>query len=150
MRRAIWFCIAALLVGCAEDATTPPATTLRGELSLEMRDNLSLEVAPGSAEAARISITPSAGFGLLEAGTTLSADGFIEPLPEASATLYRATFAIDATPGDGACAGEAATLSLSLHRQGANAAVGGGISVYCGGDTTAPPVRVLRLFGNLK
>ncbi len=148
-----WMWLAMALAGCGERAeiTTPPGgAPLRGELSLEMRDSLGLEVAPAAGDGARFAITPSAGFGLLEAGATLRADGFVEPLPEASATLYRARFDIDATPSDGLCGGAPAALSLSLHRQGDNAAVAGGISVYCGADTSAPPARVLRLFGRLE
>jgi hypothetical protein len=146
MRRSPWWlCLA--LAAC--DSDSPPPPVLEGTLALEVLDSAALRVDAIAGDRATFTFTPGAGFDLVAAGQPLSAQGFIEALPEADSTLYTARFTAPA-PSAGACAGEPLTLGLSLHRQGAADTVLGGVSVYCdGGRDYGVPVRVLRLAGPL-
>jgi len=135
-----------LVIGC-DGAPEPSATgAISGELSLEIRDTVQLSIEPRANGEASFELTPSAGYGLLKAGATIQASGHITALTEASATLYEAELDYDADPP----CGDVTRLGLTLHRQGNNAAVFGGIAVYCGtGVDSSVPVRVLRLAGQL-
>jgi hypothetical protein len=134
------------LLGCADDPRLQGPTLLEGQLELELRDSATVRITPKK-ESAQYSITLSAGFGFVPAGTTIEADGFIDALPEASATLYHASASIT-TEADGPCGGGPALARLSLHRQGSNAMVVGGLAIYCG-ESVGVPQRILRLAGDL-
>jgi hypothetical protein len=139
----------AMAMGCADDPKLQKPATLAGELSLELRDTAALTVEPSDG-GARFAVTPSVGFGYMNPGETLLADGYVEALPEANAILYSATFHLASTDSSSPCGGGPAVLSLSLHRQDRNAMVIGGIAVYCGDSFAGGvPVRVLRLAGDL-
>ena len=97
----------------------------------------------------RVTVTSAAGFGLMPEGQALTADGFVERIPETGDTLYTARLAGPAN-AEGPCGSEPVSLALSLHRPGNNATVLGGISAYCGDNTWyGVPARVLRLAGPL-
>lgn len=135
------------LLGCDSDA--PVATTLQGTLQIEVLDTADVTIEPTTGDAMRVTVTSAAGFGLVPEATPLTADGLIEKIPETGDTLYTAK--LDA-PADanGPCGEEPVSLALSLHRQGNNPTVLGGISAYCGADTWyGVPVRVLRMAGPL-
>jgi hypothetical protein len=137
-------------LGCEDRAEIPvPAEPpITGELELELRDAAPNTITRTTEGRATIDIEPSADFGLL-GNQTLSTEGRIAALPEANSTLYTAKYAVGAQ-SDGPCGDEPISLALSLHRQGDNAFVVGGISAYCGaGQWHGVPVRVLRLAGEL-
>jgi hypothetical protein len=155
-----WLVVASMVVAaCGGDTnkTSPPVSaTLSGELSLELRDTAAVTVEPDPSDPTRatIIVTPSAHFGLLGEEAALQARGRIDALPEANSTLYSAKFEIPAQTGDAPCGSEPISLALTLHRQGQNAMVVGGLTAYCGaGRWFAPPgeapIRVLRLAGEL-
>ncbi len=131
------------LAACGEQ-TSPAPQTMIGTLDLEIRDSATVTIAPDG----KVSLEVTAGFGLLEEGAKLVVAGRTERLAESSATLYTARF--DVPPQSGPCKAAPISLALSLHRQGGNATVYGGLTAYCGADTWyGVPVRVLRLAGQL-
>jgi len=144
--------LAALLAtGCHDfDHGPTGGGPLSGSLALEIRDTADIEIVPGSdGVTMTVTLSLSSGFGVAPEAEPLSGQGRIEPLPEAGATLYTAKLAGPAQ-SDGPCGAEPVSLALSLHRQGANAPVHGGLSAYCGADQYyGVPVRVLRLAGEL-
>ncbi len=143
LRGALLLALVWLSAGCGEESA-PAAQAMTGQLDLEIRDSAKLTIEPSGG----VSLEVSAGYGLLEANTKLVAPGRIERLAESSATLYTARFSVPAQ--NGLCKAEPISLALSLHRQGDNARVLGGLSAYCGADTWfGAPVRVLRLSGSL-
>jgi len=94
-------------------------------------------------------MTLSQGFGVAPAESALSGSGRIESITEAGATLYTARLSAPAQPA-GPCGAQPVSLALSLHRQGANATVHGGLTAYCGAEQWhGVPPRVLRLAGEL-
>ena len=150
-RRWLWLLVTA---GAGCDGFTDPdgvvAQRLEGTLELELRDSatITIEIATDGVNGT-MSVMPSAGFGLVEPATTLSGPGRVETFTEASSTLYVAK--LSAPPrSDGPCGTEPVSLALSLHRQGSNDMVTGGVAAYCGADQWhGVPVRVLRLAGPL-
>ena len=141
-------CVLALVVGCQSNDTKTQGPIV-GTLQIEVLDTVEVSIDRVGTEAMKVSVTSAAGFGLLPAGQTLEADGFVESVVETGDTLYTAKLAAPADPS-GPCGDQPVSLAFSLHRQGDNPAVLGGISVYCGADTWfGVPARVLRLAGPL-
>jgi hypothetical protein len=143
-------CVLALTstVGCADNDTKTKGP-LEGTLQIEVLDTVDVLIDPIGDEAMKVTVTSRAGFGLVPENTPLTADGYIEAMPETGDTLYTAKLSAPANP-DGPCGDEPVSLALSLHRQGSNPAVLGGMSAYCGADTWyGVPARVLRLAGPL-
>jgi hypothetical protein len=138
-------CLLILALGCGSDEETVPAP-FAGTLTVELRDraDVALELLEG--DALRVTLTASAGYGLVPTGTAMIGNGWVEHFPETDGTLYTARF--DGPAQDGLCGDEPVSLALSLHRQGGNATVIGGIACYCGsGVWHGRPVRILRLDG---
>jgi len=143
MKRLGWLLMLALGCGSDEETVTPP---FAGTVTVELREHaaVALEVLEG--DALRVTLTATGGYGLLPAGVAITGNGFVERFPETDGTLYTARF--DGPPEDGLCGDQPVSLALSLHRQGGNAAVIGGIACYCGsGVWHGRPVRILRLDG---
>jgi hypothetical protein len=139
--------LALFAVACDSDDAAPPV--LEGTLAFEVLDSATVRIDQFAGDQATFTFTPSAGFDLLAPGQPITAQGFIDALPEADSTLYSARMTAPA-PAGGPCMGKELALALSLHRQGAAETVGGGVSVYCeGGRFHGVPVRVLRLAGRL-
>jgi hypothetical protein len=131
------------------DAEKEAPGPIEGTLQIEVLDTVDVRIEPAVGDAMQVTVTAPIGFGLMPEGTPLTADGFSEPIPETGDTLYTAKIAAPATPG-GPCGDQPVSLALSLHRQGQNATVLGGISAYCGADTWyGVPARVLRIAGPL-
>jgi hypothetical protein len=156
MSRAALALAAAVVCGCSASEVVEPAPEplhLEGDMSLELRDTMHVlnTGAAGSDDTARpitVELTPSAGFGLLAAGTKLSVEGRLEPFPEASSVLYVAK--VSGAPQNGACGKQPISLALSLHRRLGASMVVGGLSAYCGANRWhGTPVRILRLSGAL-
>lgn len=140
------------LAGCGGGGTspTPPAPAkLTGDLDVDIRSSAHVELVVTNGDlTATITLTGN-GFDLAPAPDKLQGTGHVELFPEADATLYTARFDAPAATG-GPCAGQPATLWLSLHRQGKNAHVGGSLTGYCGSGTRhGVPARLLRLAGDL-
>lgn len=148
MRRlAPMLLVVGALAACDGDDTS--AQPLQGTLFIEVLDTADVQIDALAGDAMKLTITSHADFGLVPRDTPLEADGFVEKLPETGDTLYVAKIAAPADPG-GPCQSEPISLALSLHRQGDNATVFGGISAYCGADRWyGTPVRVLRMTGPL-
>lgn len=149
MKRVLLAAALGVLVACSEDDAIDP-NHLEGTLSLELRDELSVVIDVGAdGRTTSVALTASAGYGLVPVATRLAVSGSRELLPEANGTLYTAK--LDALPQPGGpCGAEPVSLALSLHRQGANATVMGGIAAYCGsGRWHGRPVRILRVAGEL-
>jgi hypothetical protein len=145
MRAAAWL-IALSSLGCAVDETVAPAGT-SAVLELELRDQATISILPApDARAATFIVAPSASHGVLP--SRMQAQGSIEPIPEAQATLYMARF-VGEPIANGPCGDEPIAIALSLHRPGESDTVAGGLSAYCGEHWHGRPVRVLRLFGML-
>lgn len=150
MRAATTTLSAALLIAaCA----TPPETTsvVTGELQLEVRQTATLRMTlnPETPRACEIHLQASAAYGLLPTTEIHAQRCRILQPDEAHFRLYSARFSAPASLG-GPCGDQPISLALSLHREGSNQVVVGGISAYCGADRWyGKPVRVLRLFGNL-
>lgn len=147
MKRLILAC---LLVACSKSSEQPAspsdaATGIRGTLAVEIRQTVDVTISP----AAQITLAFGEGdFGVLEPNTKFTVNGAIEPLPEASATMYTATWAAPKRSA-GPCGEQPMTFALSLVRRGQNTRVGGGLTAYCGPNATGVPARVLRLSGDL-
>lgn len=137
-------------LGCHDFTEASGGTRLVGTLSLEIRHTADLQIAVApDGVGADVSLTLSEGFGVAPAASALRSAGRVEPVPEAGATLYTARLSAPAQP-DGPCGAEPVSLALSLHRQGDNAVVHGGLTAYCGADQWhGIPPRVLRLAGEL-
>lgn len=137
-------------VGCVDETLAPVDATLRGTLTLELRDSATIEIRlPPNDAPTTTTLTLAKGFGVAPAGVALTGAGTVERFPEASGTLYTAKLAADPQPA-GPCGSEPISLALSLHRQGDNAVVHGGLSAYCGAERwQGRPRRVLRLTGAL-
>lgn len=147
MKRAA---VVLLLLAACDTSAQPQPAPLSGTLALELRDSADVIItsATGSNDAT-VQLTMSQGYGFAPGGTVLSAPGRIEPFPEANSTQYSAKFNAAADP-TGPCGDTPISLALSLYRQGSNAEVLGGVSVYCAAETWhGTPKRVLRLAGVL-
>ncbi|MBW2453485.1 MAG: hypothetical protein JRI68_03195 [Deltaproteobacteria bacterium] len=153
MRQRPWlWLLLALAAGC--DGFTDPAGVVRepleGTLELELRDTvaLTIEVADDGVTTA-VTLIPSAGFGVLQPDTPLSAPGRIETFAETGTTLYVAK--LSAAPvSSGPCGTEPISIALSLHRQGDNDVVTGGLAAYCGANQWyGVPAAMLRIAGTL-
>jgi len=147
----LWLLLAAA-PGC--DGFTDPAglhiEPLEGTLDLELRDSVAVTIETASdGVTTKVSLTPSAGFGVLQAEEVLTGPGRIEAFSESDTTLYVAK--LGSVPVDGGPCGSAPiSLALSLHRQGDNDRVTGGLAAYCGADRWhGVPVRMLRIAGSL-
>ncbi|MSP24365.1 MAG: hypothetical protein EXR75_04220 [Myxococcales bacterium] len=139
-----------MVAACDAAAELPGAISWSGTLTLELRDSAEvvLTVAPDG-DAVRVAVTPTASYGLLEVRKPLVADGRVASFPEVGASLYTAKFALPAV-SDGPCGAEAISLAMSLHRDGENRMVLGGLTAYCGANRFhGTPVRILRLAGEL-
>jgi hypothetical protein len=143
--------VAVALLACTSErlAPIPGESVLGATLALELRDSAELTVAVGEDGRARFALVPSAGYGFFHPGAALTADGLVEPFPEADATLYVARFAAPAQPA-GPCGSAAVSAALSLHRRAAGSFVAGGLAVYCGAARWhGTPARILRLEGSI-
>lgn len=144
MKRAVLVSFA-LLVGCGKSDAAPD-TSIKGTLAVEIRMAVDVTLVPGG------DVTLAFGdgdFGVVDAGTKLSARVLVERLPEAGTTMYNAVFAAPKRSGS-PCGDQPMTLALSLIRRGENDRVGGGLTAYCGsGVTSGTPARILRLSGSL-
>ena len=138
--------------GCQDDseAPPPPAPAARhAVLALELKDSLEIHVA-GDGPEVDVTITASAGYGLLPQGSPLNGRGRIEAFPETGATLLTAKLAAPAQTS-GPCGPSAVSLALSLHRPAASPRVTGGLTAYCGANRWhGKPPRVLRVSGELQ
>jgi hypothetical protein len=151
MRHAWLAPLLLLLLGCdLSSEVIVTSRTLQAELDLEIRDRVAITIEPSEqGDTMHVSLTPSAGYDLLAPGTALAADGKISLLPEATGTLYSAKLSSDGQL-NGPCGSEPVSAALALHREGGNAYVVGGLSIYCGADRWyGNPVRILRIAGNL-
>jgi hypothetical protein len=139
--------VAIAVAGC--DGDDSAAGAIEGTLQIEVLDTADVRIASTEGEAVEVTFTSHAGFGLVPADEPLTASGFAERIPETGDTLYTAKLSAPADPS-GPCGSEPVSLALSLHRQGTNPTVLGGVSAYCGADTWyGVPARVLRLAGPL-
>jgi hypothetical protein len=141
--------VALALSGCADK--TGASTVMEGELQLELRETATLRMTlnPEKPRACEIHLQASAAYGLLPTTEIHAQQCRILQPNEAHFRLYSARFSAPASLG-GPCGDQPISLALSLHREGSNQVVVGGISAYCGADRWyGKPVRVLRLFGNL-
>ncbi len=142
-------CFGATLTGCDSDEVQAGPAILEGTLTIEVLDSARVRIEPKGGPEVVVTVTSDASFGLLPANTPLTAVGHAETFTETGDTLYTAKLSVPAAPS-GPCGGEPVSLAFSLHRQGKNPTVLGGISAYCGADTWyGVPVRVLRLAGPL-
>jgi hypothetical protein len=147
---ACLLCLLALL-GC--DLSSEPSVDsrhLEGELALELRDQIGITIDVSvDGQSMRVRLMPGAGYDLLAPDAALEADGKVSALPETGAVLYSAKFSAPAQQ-TGPCGSEPVSVALALHREGNNAYVIGGLSVYCGADRWyGTPVRILRIAGEL-
>lgn len=142
--------MAAPVAGCVDEKLAPVDTTLRGTLTLELRHSATIEIVePNDGSATRVTLTLDESFGVAPAGTELSGRGTVERFPEGDGALYTAKLSGPAQPA-GPCGDQPVSLALSLHRQGENSIVHGGLSAYCGEDRWhGSPPRVLRMSGEL-
>ena len=143
-------CTVMLLLVACNTSVEPPPGPLTATLALELRDSADvvIDVAPGSSDAT-VHLTLSQGYGFVDSEITLSAAGRIEAFPEANGTQYSAKFSAPANPS-GPCGDSPTSLAFSLYREGNNAAVLGGVAVYCAEQTWhGTPKRVLRLAGTM-
>jgi len=151
MKRVLLPMLLLMWLGC--DLSSEPVVvsrTLQGELDLEIRDRVSITIEPSeTGDAMQVSLTPTAGYDLLVPDAALAASGKISVMPEAASTLYSAKLSGEGQL-NGPCGSEPVSAALALHRQGTNAYVVGGLSIYCGADRWyGNPVRILRIAGAL-
>lgn len=133
-----------LLSGCVERIRQKPPP----ELELELRDKVSVSMEQAG-DVLTVTLTPSAGYGLMAPNVALTGEGRLERFVEASSILYTARFSSPAEPS-GPCANQPVSLALALHRQAGNDRVTGGLTAYCGaGQWHGTPKRVLRIAGSL-
>lgn len=151
--RSTWIlgAIALATAGCGETTTMTPPMGITGQLDIELRDKIDVQLIPiaESKDAIDVKLTPASGggYGVLSVGQTLSAKGRRRALPEAETEIYTATFRVPAA--EAVCLSKTASLALSLVRRGTNARVAGGIAVRCEESDAARPVRMLRLTGRI-
>jgi hypothetical protein len=132
------------------DGTPSGVTTLEGTLAIEVIDSATVRIEPrAESDSTKVTVTSQAGYGVLPPGEPLLGEGYAETISETEGTFYSARFSSEPiVPGP--CGNQPISLALSLHRQGQNAAVFGGLTAYCGADTWyGLPARVLRLAGDL-
>ncbi len=144
--RALTVVALVLALGCSSEETS--LGPIRGTLQIEVLDTAVVVIEARESNTMRVTVTSDTSFGLLPA-EAITADGLAEVMPETGDTLYTAKISVPPNP-TGPCQSQPVSLALSLHRQGKNAAVLGGISAYCGADTWyGVPTKVLRLAGPL-
>lgn len=148
-----WVAGLVLLLGACEaddgKETDGFSREAQATLSLELRSEAQL-VVDANGDETRVELTLGQGFGVAGDGETLKGSGRIERFPEADTVLYTARFRGAPVEG-GPCGSEPISVALSLHRDGRNTYVGGGLAAYCGADTWfGKPARApLRLSGRL-
>lgn len=145
MTRLKYALLLLLLTACVERIRHKPPP----ELELELRDKVSVSMEQSGEDVLTVTLTPSAGYGLMAPNVALTGEGRLERYVEASSILYTARFSSPAEPS-GPCGNEPVSLALALHRQAGNDRVTGGLTAYCGpGQWHGTPKRVLRIAGTL-
>ena len=133
MNRAIRFVFVFAVAGCSKssDEAPPKNEVLKGTLAVEIRSSVEITLTPtahdeaGAPTAVDVSLAFGEGdLGVLDPNAKLGAKGNVEPVLEASATMYTAVFAAPKRSA-GPCGDQPMTLALSLVRRGRNARVGG-------------------------
>jgi hypothetical protein len=146
MKRILLVGCTALALACNSGKDAPASSELHAKLDLEIREQLTVDLAIDESDAIDAKIVLSDGFGIAPAKQTLSGKGYVERFPEADMILYTSRFTLKGD-GTGPCGDDYVSLALALHQRGREPRLSGSLTAYCGayryhGVPARNPLRV--------
>ena len=89
---------------CSETTTMTPPMGITGQLDIELRDKIDVQLIPiaesKDAIDVKLTLASGGGYGVLSVGQTISAKGRRRALPEAETEMYTATFRVPAAEAE--------------------------------------------------